>query len=239
MLRKALLLACTLICAGQPLMAAMSKSQLLQLVDKGVDTALIVQLVERDCVDFEVSAEVLLELAPRVPKEVLQAAMDCKGDDAEDEGEEKPAASAPAATTSLKLSQISVLAVIPATLDGDPDAVLTAAIMEELRRQRPRYTLVEPLEMVEDFEEWEDFHSESPMQELLQATRDQGGQAMLLVNGETFRRIEDPGIELEAKIVEVKQGRVLWSGRGSGLSNLFSWHAAKRYAARNTISTLP
>lgn len=235
--KRALLLACTLLCAGQPLVAAMSKSQLLELVDKGVDTALIVQLVERDCVDFEVTAAVLLELSPRVPKDVLQAAMTCEG--GPDDSEDSSAASAPDPTTALKLSQISVLAVIPATVDGDSDAVLTAAILEELRRQRPRYATIDPLELGADLEDLEDFNSEAPIKSLLEDARSEGAHAVLLVNGSTFRRIEDPGIHLELKIVEVNQGRVLWTGRGSGLSNLFSWQAAKRYAARNAISTLP
>lgn len=237
MLKKALLLSCTLFCLGQPLAAALSKSQLLELVGKGVDTTLIVQLVERDCVDFEVTAEVLLELSPSVPKEVLQAAMSCKGAGAAPE--KQPATRAVAPAPALQLAQITVLAVVPATLDGDPDAALTAAILEELRRQRPRYTILDPLELTDDFEDLDSFHSEAPIGPLLAAARSRGGHALLLVNGSEFRRVEDPGIELELKIVEANQGRVVWSGEGRGLSNLFSWQAAKRNAARNAIANLP
>ncbi len=57
--------------------AKLSREQLLEMVDAGTDTALIVSLVERDCVDFEVGPEALIDLSGSIPREVLQAAVQC------------------------------------------------------------------------------------------------------------------------------------------------------------------
>lgn len=60
--------------AGKPV----SRAQLAEMARQKVDTALIVSLVEQDCVDFEVTGENLAELSKELPKEVLRAAMECR-----------------------------------------------------------------------------------------------------------------------------------------------------------------
>lgn len=61
-----------------PVFAAVSKKELLELVEKKVDTKVIVALVERDCVSFEITPTEVLELSARVPAGVLEAALRCK-----------------------------------------------------------------------------------------------------------------------------------------------------------------
>jgi len=55
-----------------------TREQLLGMVRKGVDTGLIVSLVQKDCVSFEVTGDNLVQLSKELPKEVLQAAIDCR-----------------------------------------------------------------------------------------------------------------------------------------------------------------
>lgn len=57
--------------------AKLSQHELLEMVAAGTETAVIVSLVERDCVDFEVGPEALIDLTGKVPHEVLQAAVAC------------------------------------------------------------------------------------------------------------------------------------------------------------------
>lgn len=59
--------------------AQVSKQELLDLVAAGTDPDLIVALVQRTCIDFELDAPTLLELTPKVPKAALEAAMECTG----------------------------------------------------------------------------------------------------------------------------------------------------------------
>ncbi len=56
----------------------MTKDQLLKLATEGVDPAVLASLVARDCVDFEVNADNVAELSRHLPKEVVQAALDCR-----------------------------------------------------------------------------------------------------------------------------------------------------------------
>lgn len=70
--------------------AQVSRDQLIGLANDGVDTSLIVSLIERDCVDFEPDAEVILELSQVVPREALKAAIECwrSGKSVENSGDE-------------------------------------------------------------------------------------------------------------------------------------------------------
>ncbi len=65
------------VCLASPSFGGISLDDLVSMVDSEMDPGLIVSLVERDCVDFEVGPEALIELSGKVPREVLQAALDC------------------------------------------------------------------------------------------------------------------------------------------------------------------
>lgn len=58
-------------------LAQVTKDQLFEMLDKGVDHDLILSLIKKDCVGFDIDAKALVELSQRVPKPILQAAMDC------------------------------------------------------------------------------------------------------------------------------------------------------------------
>ena len=70
--------------AGEPI----GLDRLLELLGDGIDPDIVVALVEKDCVNFDVSGENVAELSRKLPKAVLEAAIDCarRGD-----GDETPA----------------------------------------------------------------------------------------------------------------------------------------------------
>lgn len=57
--------------------AQLSKETLLEMADGGVGSEAMVAEVERHCVDFTLDAAIVAELAGRVPRQVLMAAIDC------------------------------------------------------------------------------------------------------------------------------------------------------------------
>lgn len=217
--------------------AAVSNQQLLELVQGGVPPEVVLELVQRDCVDFDMTPELVLELSPVVPAEVLRAAIACKA--SPDATTEVPEVLGLPGSPAYEIGQIAALAVIPATLDGAPDDALSAALIEELRAQKPEWRLVDPVEMLVHFEDKGAFHSGAPLVSLLGAARAQGAQAILLASASTYRRLEDPGVRIELRIVETNQGSVAWSGGGQGVSNFFNWQTAKRNAARKSVREIP
>lgn len=217
--------------------AAISKTDLLELVEKGVDSSLILSLIQKDCVDFDITPSVLLELTGKVPKEVLQAAIDCKSP-ADSKGSVSQAIDL-ASTPAFDLSSVQTLAIVPLTFDGQADDALTGVLVEELRAQKPRYKLVDSIEIAVHFEDKGSFNSSAPIKSLLAAARAVGAQAVLVGSGSSYRRFDDPAVRLDLKLVEVNQGKVLWSGGDKGVSNFYSWQTAKKNAARNTVKTLP
>lgn len=60
--------------AGEPL----TKEKLLALVEAHVDPSIIVSLIQKDCVSFDLDADTLLELNKKVPSQVLKASIECK-----------------------------------------------------------------------------------------------------------------------------------------------------------------
>lgn len=62
---------------SMPASAQVSKEALLEMVSAPTATQDLVSLVERDCVDFPVDAATVADLAGRVPRQVLMAAIDC------------------------------------------------------------------------------------------------------------------------------------------------------------------
>lgn len=54
-----------------------SKNQLFELVEKGIDQSVIVSMVQTNCVDFELTGSNVVELSQRVTPEVLRVTVDC------------------------------------------------------------------------------------------------------------------------------------------------------------------
>ena len=57
----------------------LTKAQLLGMAHEKVDPKVMLALVERDCLDFQIDAANVLELSREVPPEVLEAAIRCRG----------------------------------------------------------------------------------------------------------------------------------------------------------------
>ena len=75
------LVACALLTLILPSVsdAQLTKEELLELGASDLDIDEMVNKVEAECVDFEVNPAALAELAGKVPRTVLQAAIDCGG----------------------------------------------------------------------------------------------------------------------------------------------------------------
>lgn len=58
--------------------SAVSRAQIRDMLQKRVDVSLIVSLIEKDCVDFDVTGANLADLSAEMPQPVLKAAIDCR-----------------------------------------------------------------------------------------------------------------------------------------------------------------
>lgn len=102
--------------------ASLSKQQLVELA-QSVDESLVVQLVQRDCIDFEPTAEVILELSDKVPARVLSEAIHCKDAESAGFGASPPASSVP----SPDPGSLSATAVVILPFSGTPEFRTLAA----------------------------------------------------------------------------------------------------------------
>lgn len=227
--------------------AAVSKDQLLRLVESNIEDHLIVALILKDCVDFEVDADALLELGGRVPAEVLNAAIACGVQS--DEMGSSTARSGTKSTVAdialpekpaLTLKAVKRIAVIPVVVNGGADPAFTGALIEKLSKRQDRYDLVDPFALAVHFEDTGSFHSNAPIKSLLAAARSQKADAILLSTGSLFRGGLlgiDPGARLDARLVEVNRGEVLWS---LGVQALGAhWQDAKGDVSRKLAKQIP
>jgi hypothetical protein len=223
----------------------LSKSQLLELSKKEVDVSLIVSLIEKDCVDFEVDAAAVLELSDLVPKAALEAAISCRDENQSLRSPNSPpGTNAQASDISLSdaapfsLKDVRRIAVIPLMLDGYPDAALTAAYVDQMK-QRTQYESVDEFQLRVHFEDSGAFHSNAPIKSLLAAARAEGADAVLVGTANKYKAFDDFAIRLDVRLVEVNRGRVLWSDGARGKSGLYSWQACKKHTARNVVKKMP
>lgn len=54
-----------------------SKEQIYEMTEKGLDESMIVSIIEKNCVDFDLSGKVVVELSAKVSPEVLRTIVDC------------------------------------------------------------------------------------------------------------------------------------------------------------------
>ena len=120
-------------CAGRSDAAPVSKAQLLSMAQEKVDPKVILAIVERDCIDFEVDAGNVSELSRLLPPEVLQAAIACRKTPAPTVSESRnpepknPEAKPVAGTLRLRAEFIGESAALSCScrIDGEPLATLT------------------------------------------------------------------------------------------------------------------
>jgi hypothetical protein len=90
--------------------------------------------------------------------------------------------------------------------------------------------------------------SNEPLEKLLQAGRVAGVEAVVVSTGASYTVGGRPFVQLEAKLVEVNQGDILWAGEGTspprtqeqvlgGVDG--SWHEARAAASKSVLLHLP
>lgn len=218
----------------------LTKERLLDLIAKGVDPELVLSLVQRDCVAFEVDADTLVELSPQVPTSILQAAMDCRKRTIAIEQTPGPTSNSPeAATSPLTLREVKTVTVIPFVLDGNIDDALTAVFGKELAERKPTLKLQDALSLTLHFEGTQSFDSRAPLLSILKAARSVGVDAFFLGTGTTYLVMGAPGVRLDVKLVETRQGQVIWSAGGASKGGGLSWQHARGMASRSVLRQLP
>jgi hypothetical protein len=109
--------------------APVTRSQLLSMAKEKVDPDVIRALVERDCVDFDVTAENAAELSQWLPPRVLEAAVRCRQEERGPSSPEPPGSASPPATASPKISDEGPVTPPPvAPRAVPPPAVGTSSI---------------------------------------------------------------------------------------------------------------
>ena len=255
-----------------PSAAALSEAGLLELIEKGVSEELVVSIIECDCVDFTVDARTALRLDDLIPESILNAVLDCdeKRRGAGAQAAPPPPAPAPvpppaptapaavaaaagvaAATTAsgaaeaaeaYTLEEITRVALIPVALDGEYNKRMTKTLRRELNRKRTSFKLSG------SFENLERPVSNEPLENLLQAGRAAGVEAVMVSKGAAYTVGGRPFVQLDAKLVEVNQGEILWAGEGTspprtqedvlgGVDG--SWHEARAAASKSVLLNLP
>lgn len=137
------------------------------------------------------------------------------------------------------VADIKRVAVVPVTLQGVSDSDSTAYLTELLRKNRPKWELVDPVQLQLQFEDGATFSSNAPIKSVLAAARKAGAQAVLLASGSYYTIMGFPGVSLELKLLECNKGGVLWTASGQSKGGGWSVSNARHMALRSAIRKLP
>ncbi len=137
------------------------------------------------------------------------------------------------------LAGIKQIAMMPVTLHGASDDDATAYLMDLLRREKPAWELLDPVQLQLQFEDGTAFSSSAPIKSLLAAARKAGAQAVLLGTGNYYNIMGFPGVSLELKLIEVNKGSVLWTASGQSKGGGFSESHARHMAVRSAVRKIP
>ncbi len=217
----------------------LSKVKLLELASKGVDPVLIRTLVERDCVSFDIDADTLVELSSKVPADVLEAAMRCRGPRAHQSEVKSDSAPSPPSPPAIPLGSVRSVAIIPVALGGIVDAGTTDYLMKQVASREPSWAVIDPVQVQLKFEGSSPFEPNAPLLSLLRAAQATGADAILLGTGSYYRVMGYPGVSLDLKLIEVNRGTVLWSADGASKGGGVSEENAKHMAVRSATRKLP
>ena len=137
------------------------------------------------------------------------------------------------------LKAIQHVAVIPFTVDGLADDYITNYFAEQLGETKPRWKVIDAIQISLHFEGEAVFKSDAPIKSLLAAARAVKAEAVLLGTGSRYVIMGYPGVTLDLKLIEVNKGNVLWSVSGQSTGGGFSDAQAKKMAVRSVTRKIP
>lgn len=234
--------------------ASLSRVEIDELVKRKVDATVMMSLVSKYCIDFDVDDA----LRKKVDESVFQAMIACRGRAAAaprtPSSDGTPAQAMPPTTMpppampppTMPPPAMPPLApggvrytVAPILVDGEIDLETTSLFLERIRDRVKPIQVVDPFTLGLNFGKSEGFHAGAPIEELLAATKAVGATGILIVKATTYMQFQDFGVRIEADLVNVDDGEEAWSDKGRGTSGNRSWTAAKRRAVIDLIRKMP
>lgn len=227
-----------------PALASLSRPELEELANKQVSTAVILSLVEKHCVDFELDKATRRALAPQVDDAVLDAIEACRGT-AGKLGEvarfERPVSKPPPPPP----PGVERYAVPPLVVDGKVDLEITSLFLDALRRRVKPSEVIDPFTLGMHFGDPNNFNAGAPQDALAAAAARAGATAMVIGKAVTYKQFQDYAMRLDVKVIKIGDGDgdgdggQSWRESGRGTSGNRSWTAAKKRAVIDTVRKLP
>lgn len=150
-----------------------------------------------------------------------------------------PVPAAAAAPRAYNISEIRKVAVTYFTSGGKADTFLTSLFLEEFRKRQPTHELIDPYQMSFQPMDGERFHQTGMLPELLKEAEQLSAQAIIIGVGKWYGPgTPGLGFRLEARLIEIREGKVLWQAAiASGPS--FSGPKAKGEVVKKVLRSYP
>ncbi len=229
--------------------AALSRTEVDELIKRKVDRSVLMSLVAKYCVDFEIDDGVRKGFGSRVDAELLNAMIACRSVAPRMAAETSAPAAGAAVPSALPRPTLPSpppvapggvrYAVAPILVDGEIDLEATSLLYDRLREHVAPTQVVDPFTLGLHFGKTEGFHAGAPIDELLAAARAAGATEIVIAKAHTYKQFQDYGVRIEADLVTVDDGAEAWSDRGRGTSGNRSWSAAKKRAIIDLLRKLP
>lgn len=137
-----------------------------------------------------------------------------------------------------ELKDVRAVAVSFFTSGGNVDTFLTSLFLEEYGKRNGPHGFLDPHQFTLQPEDGAPFHPGGMLPQLFEEAARHGAQAIVIGAGKWYEGPGIRGFRLEARLIEVRGGRVLWTATGSsGMS--MSGPSAKREVVKKVLKSYP
>lgn len=238
------ILSSALVLAAVPASAALSHVELSELVDKGVSSDVILSLVTKHCVDFDLDKRTRKAWSDKLETTAVEAMLACRGITREAglSPVGKPAMPdtvAPVRRAAPPPAGTARYAVVPLTVDGKVDLEVTSLFLDQLRDHVKPAEVIDPFTLGMHFGDPDNFNAGAAEDTLVAAAGHAGATAIVVAKAFAYKQFEDYAVRIDAKLVGVGDGSRLWVESGRGTNGNRSWASAKKRAVADLLRKVP
>ena len=233
-----------LVLVAIPASAALSSDELRELADKGVSSDVILSLITKHCVDFDLDKRTRKAWADKLETEAVDAILACRG--ITREAGVSPVGKPAMAERTQMVRQAAPppkgtarYAVVPLTVDGKVDLEVTSLFLDQLREHVKPAEVVDPFTLGMHFGDPDNFNAGATEESLVAAASKAGATAIVVAKAYAYKQFEDYAVRIDAKLVDVEAGGHLWSESGRGTNGNRSWASAKKRAVTDLLRKVP
>jgi hypothetical protein len=227
-----------------PAAAALSRAELRELVSKGVSSDVVLSLVTKHCVDFDLDKQTRKAWSKEIDSAVIDAMLACRQTVRDGTASSVGQPTMPQAVVPLRRAAPPPpgtvrYAVVPLTVDGEVDLEITSLFLDQLRDHVSPAEVIDPFTFGMHFGDPDNFNAGAAEETLVAAASRAGATVIVVAKAFAYKQFQDFAMRVDAKLLDAGDGSQVWKESGRGSNGNRSWSSAKKRAVIDLMRKLP